>query len=85
LLYTDNKAVELIYKNPKSKPPARISRFNLRLMDLEFDIRHKPGKDNIADYLSRNPLKSDETNRETYFAEQFLYFIGEQNAPRAIK
>jgi hypothetical protein len=22
-------------------------------MDLEFDIQHKPGEDNIADYLSR--------------------------------
>ena len=85
LLYTDNKAVELIYKNPKSKPPARISRFNLRLMDLEFDIKHKPGKDNIADYLSRHPLKTHETNRETYLAEQYLYFISEQNAPRAVQ
>ena len=85
LLLTDNKAVELIYKNPKSKPPARISRFNLRLMDLEFDIEHKPGKDSIADYLSRHWLKSEETNRETYLAEQYIYFNGEQNAPRTIR
>ena len=85
LLYTDNKAVELIYKNPKSNPPARIRRFNLRLMDLEFDIKHKPGKDNMADYLSRNPLEKSITNRETYLAEQFLYFVGEHNTPRAIK
>ena len=54
-------------------------------MDLEFDIQHKPGKDNIADYLSRHPLKTDETSRETYLAEQFIYFVGEQNIPRAIR
>jgi hypothetical protein len=65
LLNTDNKAVELIYKNPMSNPPARIRRFNLRLMDLEFDIKHKPGRDNMADYLSRHPLQAGGTNRDT--------------------
>ena len=84
-LLTDNKAVEIIYKNPKSNPPARIRRFNLRLMDLEFDIQHKPGIDNLADYLSRHPIHVNETNRQTFLAEQYIYFVGEQNAPRAIR
>jgi hypothetical protein len=75
----------LIYRNPKSKPPARISRYNLRLIDLEFDIQHKPGKENIADFLSRHPLELEGTNRETFFAEHYIYFIGEQNAPRALR
>ena len=84
-LLTDNKAVEIIYKNPKSNPPARIRRFNLRLMDLEFEIQHKPGIENMADYLSRHPLHVDETDRQTFLAEQYIYFICEQNAPRAIR
>jgi hypothetical protein len=31
-LITDNKAVELIFGNPKSKPSARIERWSLRLI-----------------------------------------------------
>ena len=83
-LFTDNKAVELIYRNPKSNPPARIRRFNLRLMDYNFDINHKPGELNIADYLSRHPIYSKEINRDAYLAEQFLYFTCINNKPRVL-
>ena len=30
-IYTDNKALEVIYNNPSSKPPAHIERWQLRL------------------------------------------------------
>ena len=37
-LYTDCKPIELILRNPKSKPPARIERWNLRIQDFDFDV-----------------------------------------------
>ena len=55
LILTDNKAVELIFKNPASNPPPRIARWILRMCDYRFNIKHKPGAENIADYMSRNP------------------------------
>ena len=55
-LITDNRAVELIFKNPNSNPPLRIKRWALRLMGYDFEIVHKPGANNIADYLSRHPV-----------------------------
>jgi hypothetical protein len=54
-IITDNKAVELIFGNTSSKPKARIERWLLRLLPYEFEISHKPGNENIADYLSRQP------------------------------
>ena len=37
-LYTDCKPIKLILRNPKSKPPARIERWNLRIQDFDFDV-----------------------------------------------
>ena len=51
----DNRAVMLIYGNARSKPPARIERWALRLTPFDFTIEHRPGHTNIADYYSRSP------------------------------
>ena len=41
-IVTDHKALEIIY-NTKSKMPARIERWGLRLQQYDFDIQHRPG------------------------------------------
>ena len=45
----------LIYGDAKSKPPARIERWALRLTPFDFEIVHRPGVSNIANYYSRSP------------------------------
>ena len=52
-------------------------------MDFEFEIKHKPGKDKVADYLSRNPI-GEEDCRKSILAEQYIYFVAENIAPRAL-
>ena len=42
-IVVDNRAVMLIYGNSKSKPPARIERWALRLTPFDFEIVHRPG------------------------------------------
>lgn len=51
-LITDHKALEVIF-SPNSKPCARIERWVLRLQSYKFKVIYKPGKNNIADPLSR--------------------------------
>ena len=51
-LLTDHKPLEAYY-GPKSKPCARIERWVLRLQPYEFNVIHLPGKNTIADPLSR--------------------------------
>jgi hypothetical protein len=54
-IVVDNRAVMLIYINAKSKSPARIERWALRLTPFEIEIAHRPGVSNLADYYSRIP------------------------------
>jgi transposase InsO family protein len=54
-IVVDNRAVMLIYGNARSKPPARIERWALRLTPFDFEIVHRPGISNMADYYSRSP------------------------------
>ena len=57
-LVTGNRAVQLIFANTATKPPARIERLAFRLSQFDFEVVHKPGNSNIADYYSRHPLKA---------------------------
>lgn len=51
-LITDHKPLEVIF-GPKSKPCARIERWILRLQSYKYNVIYRPGKNNIADPLSR--------------------------------
>lgn len=51
-LVTDHKPLEAIFK-PTSRPPARIERWLLRLQAYKFRVIYRPGKENIADSISR--------------------------------
>uniref|UniRef100_H3A416 ribonuclease H n=1 Tax=Latimeria chalumnae TaxID=7897 RepID=H3A416_LATCH len=53
LVYTDHKPLVAIYRNPKSKPPARIERWSLCLQPYDVTVVYREGKDNPADYMSR--------------------------------
>ena len=51
-LITDHKPLQAIY-SPRSKPCARVERWVLRLQPYTYKVIHIPGKQNIADSLSR--------------------------------
>ena len=54
-------------------------------MEYHFNIIHKPGNTNVADYLSRNPISSSTINEITNSAEDFVNFIEYNSKPSAIK
>jgi hypothetical protein len=74
IIVTDNRAVELIYRNPASKPPIRLQRWALRLNSFNFRIIHQAGKTNIADFLSRTSTIS--TDDDTDLENQINMIIG---------
>ena len=57
-LVTDNRAVQLIFGHSVARPPARIERWALRLTQFDYQVVHRPGKMNEADFLSRQPDRS---------------------------
>ena len=83
VLEVDNKALELILKNPLSKPPARIQRWQLRLSAFTYTVKHIPGKGNIADFLSRHPVS--ETSSRNTDIEDYISALVEYSIPRSLR
>ena len=82
-LYVDNKAIQLIYSNPKAKVCARIERWSLRLIPFKFRIHHIQGNGNIADYISRHP--TEETIKGQEYVEDFINMLVDSNLSQHIK
>ena len=82
-LYTDCKPVELILNNPKSRPPARIERWNLRLQEYHFSAVHTKGQNNPSDFLSRHP-SPEVSYSEEKAAERYVHFIAAHSTPKAM-
>ncbi|XP_060076193.1 uncharacterized protein K02A2.6-like [Ylistrum balloti] len=83
-LVTDHKPLEILY-GPKSKPNARIERWVMRLMPYNFRIRYQPGKQNIADALSRLVKRkhSGVTDLQTE-TEHYVRAVAERSTPKAM-
>ena len=81
--HVDCKAVELIFNNPLSKPPTRILRWAMRAGHYRAKIIHTPGLGNIADFLSKHPLKELKSD-SSQAAENFVNIIVNYSLPLAI-
>ena len=86
-LITDHKPLELIYKNPKSRPLARLERWCLRLQDYTFQVKYRPGPTNPSDYLSRHPIPIHPgVNKCTKpnLADEHVRFVAQNAVPIAV-
>ena len=82
-VYTDHKALEAIFNNPKSNPPARIERWMLQ--PYNFRVIYKKGTFNEADYLSRHPVTSrPRTTVEERIADNRVNFNINQTVPKSM-
>ncbi|KAK3726803.1 hypothetical protein QZH41_007213 [Actinostola sp. cb2023] len=83
---TDHKPLVTIFNDPKSKPPARIERWTLRLQPYQVTIVYKKGCDNPADFMSRHPEKDTPvTSRQQKIAEEFVDYIVHTSTPKSLK
>lgn len=82
-LVTDHKALEVIFA-PTSKPCARIERWVLRLQSYRFKVIYKPGKNNIADPLSRLVITDEAQPCFDGGTEHYVNYITALAAPIAI-
>ena len=79
---TDHKPLETIWQ--KSRPPLRIERWGLRLQPYKFTIKYSPGKENMADYMSRHPVACTSTQNRNW-SEEYVNFIAFESLPRAME
>ena len=83
-LITDHKPLESIFNKPKSKPPARIERWLMRLQSYTYNVKYRPGKHNPADYMSRHPVKQGISTTSSVVAEQYISYIVSNAVPKAL-
>ena len=83
-LLSDHKPLELIFNNAKSRPPARIERWVLRLQPYNFTVVHIAGKTNPADSMSRHPTKMQVHSREETAAEAYINFVTHETTPKTV-
>ena len=80
-ILTDHKALEVIY-SAKSKVPAKVENWALRLQQYDFEIFHRKGDGNPADVLSRKPLPT--TSLVATCSRSMDQFNENHTAPRTI-
>ena len=78
---TDHKPLEVIYST-NSRNSARIERWVLRLQPYRFKVQYVPGKQNIADPLSRLGKGKGVCMNDD--AEEFIRFVAETSTPAAM-
>lgn len=81
-LITDHRPLQFIF-SPKSKPSPRVERWVLRLQSYKYTVRFKPGRLNIADFLSRL-LADDKVKATTNLAERQIAYVLRCATPKAV-
>ena len=80
---TDDKPLEVI-SGPRSRPCARIERWVLRLQPYDFSVKHRPGRENIADPLSRLLYRKVEPDSRQRCTEEYVRFAAVSATPTAL-
>lgn len=66
VVYTDHEALTYLFN--QSKPGSRLLRWKLLLSEYDFDIIHRPGKNNVvSDCLSRIVHETEEEKRVRFY------------------
>ncbi|CAB3987363.1 Hypothetical predicted protein [Paramuricea clavata] len=81
---TDHKALESIFNNPRSRPPARIERWMMRLQPFNFKVIYRKGSLNEADYLSRHQAVIEREQITSASAEEYVNYVTNCSVPKSM-
>lgn len=51
IVYTDHASLQFVFSN--SEPSSKLQRWVASLIEYDFEVRYRPGQDNLANALSR--------------------------------
>jgi len=87
-MLTDHKPLESVFNKPTHATSIRVERILNRMLDYDFVVEYRPGKENISDYTSRHcmPLQTC-TNfklRTTKEVRRYVNYVVTCNMPNAV-
>lgn len=87
-MVTDHKPLESVFNKPTHATSIRVQRIVNRMLDYDFTVEYRPGKENISDYTSRHqvPLQTC-TKFEVRTAKEvkrYVNYVVTCNTPNAV-
>ena len=70
-MYTDHKPLMAMFNSPRTQLSACIERWIMRMQPYDMVAQYRPGHDNPADYLSRQPVNVKPGGREEKISEEY--------------
>ena len=81
----DHEPLLPYFKNPNKRPTLRIERWLMYLQQFDLKVEYRPGKENIADYLSRHAMPlSEQDGRKSEKYEDTIRMVLQTHVPRAL-
>ena len=85
---TDHKPLTYMFNKVTGDLPPRIERCVMDIQEFDYVVEHRPGKDCIADYMSRNhadrtrssPVKTQERSAKRVMRSEMCQAINEESA-----
>ena len=87
-IVTEHKPLESVFNKPTHTTSIRVQRIVNCMMDYDFVVEYRPGKENISDYTSWHPVSLLECSkfemRTTKEVRHYVNYVVTCNTPKAV-
>ena len=87
-IVTDHKPLESVFSTPTHLTSIRVHGIVNRMLDYDFVVEYRPGKENISDYTSRHPMPFQTCinfePRTTKEVRRYVNYVVTCNTPNAV-
>ena len=87
-MVTDHKPLESVLNKPTHKTSIRVQRIVNRMLDYDFAVEYRPGRENISDYTSRHPVPLQTCTKfelkTTKEVKRYVNYVVTCNTPNAV-
>ena len=75
-IITDHRPLCVLFNKCRQELPPRIERFVMDVQGYDYEVVYQPGKNNIADYMSRHPVARTGTSRSSEIEDYVMRVTG---------
>ena len=87
-MVTDHKPLESVFNQPTHAMSIRVQRIVNRMLDYDFVVEYRSGKENVSDYTSRHPMPLQTCTKlefkTTKEVKRYVNYVVTCNTPNAV-